>query len=240
MHPFFKGTRLALLSLLAVTVATSCVAPAEYRRVVDQYDADILALREERSALQRENQGLTTQIASLSSELGSANDENVRLLDAAATRPAVQPGLGSGGVDSSNFDELRDLGIGIESRNGGMVLTLPSSITFGSGQATLSKEGVRAVDAVGKTLLREYPGAYYSIEGHTDSDPISKSKFESNRALSLSRAMAVLRQLVDGGASVPDDHCSVVGWGPHRPLAANDSKANKARNRRVEIVVHRR
>lgn len=228
--------KLGLLSLFALTLATSCVAPDEYRRVVDQYDAEILALREERAALQRSNQSLTSQISGLSEELGRANDENVSLRGAAASAPETVIVE----AETANFDDLRGLGIGVESRDGGAVLTLPSSITFSSGQATLSKEGVRAVDAVGNSLMREYPSASYSIEGHTDSDPISKSKFSSNRELSLERAMAVLSQLVDGPSAVPDDSCAVVGWGPHRAVAPNDTKANKARNRRVEIVIFAR
>ncbi len=225
-------TKLGFLTLLALLSTPGCIAPGEYRRVVDQYDAEILALREERSALSRENQGLSSQIASLSSELGRANDENARLIEAAAERPSAPA------RDSAAFDDLRGLGIGVVSRDGGAVLTLPSSITFASGQATLSKEGVAAVDAVARSLKREYPNARYSVEGHTDTDPIAKSKFDSNRALSLARAMAVLKRLVDGNDGIPDAQCAVVGWGPHSPVAPNDSNAGKAQNRRVEIVVH--
>ena len=76
------------------------------------------------------------------------------------------------------------------------------------------------------------------VGGHTDSDPIVKSKFASNRDLSLARAMAVLRYLVDD-AGIKDGQCAVVGFGEYRPLTANDSSASKARNRRVEITVVR-
>ncbi len=71
------------------------------------------------------------------------------------------------------------------------------------------------------------------IEGHTDSDPIDKTKdkYRSNRHLSCERADAVARYLIQQGVS--ETAIVVVGFGQHDP---RDSK-QKARNRRVEIVL---
>jgi chemotaxis protein MotB len=118
-----------------------------------------------------------------------------------------------------------------------MVISIPSSITFASGQATLSKEGQKALQNVASTLKKEYPGAKYGIEGHTDSDPIKKSKFTSNRDLSIARAMAVLTYLVEE-CKIPDESCIVAGHGQYDPIGSNKSDSDKAKNRRVEIVVH--
>jgi chemotaxis protein MotB len=49
--------------------------------------------------------------------------------------------------------------------------------------------------------------------------------------------MAVLHYLVEE-TGVPDGQCVVAGWGEYRPVAANDTPTNKAKNRRVEIVVN--
>ena len=49
--------------------------------------------------------------------------------------------------------------------------------------------------------------------------------------------MAVLHFLVED-CNVPDDRCVVAGHGEYEPVASNDSKTDKGRNRRVEIVVH--
>ena len=78
-------------------------------------------------------------------------------------------------------------------------------------------------------------GARFFIEGHTDSDPIKRSSFASNRELSIARAMAVLEFLVTEG-KVPDRRFVVVGHGQYDPIAPNDN-SSKAKNRRVEIVV---
>jgi outer membrane protein OmpA-like peptidoglycan-associated protein len=97
----------------------------------------------------------------------------------------------------TKFPELDQMGISYGMRDGNMVISIPSSITFPSGQATLSSEGHKALKQVASTLKKQYPGAKYEIEGHTDADPIKKSKFTSNRELSIARAMAVLTYLVE-------------------------------------------
>jgi chemotaxis protein MotB len=87
-------------------------------------------------------------------------------------------------------------------------------------------------------LLQDHASGRYSIEGHTDTDPIKKSKWESNRELSVARAMAVLDYLVEE-CNVPDGSCVVAGHGQYDPKAEGSDAGAKARNRRVDIIVHR-
>jgi chemotaxis protein MotB len=222
-----KSLRLhqVLLACLALAPLFTGCAAQQYKAVADERDQENRALREERSKIKNEIRDLQAQKDSLETALAEAN---ARLLE----QPQRDPG--------QNYAELDQLGIGYGMRDGRMVISIPTEITFASGRADLSAEGKRALKSVAKTLTQDYPvGEHeYWIEGHTDSDPIQKSKFASNRDLSLARAMAVLRSLVDD-AGMPDQACAVTGWGPHRPVAANDSRANKAKNRRVEIVVEK-
>jgi chemotaxis protein MotB len=139
----------------------------------------------------------------------------------------------------ARFPDLDSMGISYGMRDGNMVISIPSAITFPSGQAALSKEGQKAIRNVASTLKKTYPGAKYGIEGHTDTDPIKKSKFPSNRDLSIARAMAVLTYLVEE-CGLPDDQCIVAGHGQYDPVVANKSESDKAKNRRVEIVVHQK
>ncbi len=211
-----------LASLLLAPMFASCAAQ-QYKAVADEREQENRALREERSRIKGEIRDLSAEKASLETQLAEAN---ARLLQ--------QPEPAAG----QSYAELDQLGVGYGMRDGRMVISIPTEISFPSGRAELSADGKRALKSVAKTLKQDYPvGRFeYWIEGHTDSDPIQKSKFGSNRELSLARAMAVLRCLVDE-ADIPDNACVVSGWGPHRPVAANDSRSNKAKNRRVEIVV---
>ena len=216
-----RGVALALLAL-ATPLFSGCASNAQYREILDEREAENRALREERTQLKNELRNLRFQNDSLETALTEAN---ARLLQAPEPLPASQ-----------SFPELDELGIGYGTRDGRMVISIPTEITFGSGKATLSEGGMSALTVVARTLIDEYPAAQYWIEGHTDNDPIKKSKFATNRDLSLARAMAVLHYLV-GETGVPDGQCVVAGWGEYRPLVPNDSKGNKSTNRRVEIVV---
>jgi len=205
--------------LLLPLLAQGCTSSRAYQQALDDNEAEIRRLREERAQLKEQNRQLKSSLDSTRGELTNAS----------ATLPEAAP---------AKFPELDQEGITYGMRGGNMVISIPSSITFASGQATLSSEGRKALQKVASTLKKEYVGATYSIEGHTDSDPIKKSKFASNRELSVSRAMAVLTFLVEECA-IQDEQCIVAGHGQYDALGPNDSDKNKARNRRVEIVVRK-
>lgn len=211
--------KLFLAFLVTAPFVASCTAP-QYKAALDEREQENRQLREERANLKGENRDLNSQRDSLETALAEAN---ARLLE----EPTQS---------STQLKDLDDAGVGYGMRDGRMVISIPQELTFGAGKADLSAGGRKALKAVAKTLKEQYEGGEYWIEGHTDNDPISKSKFATNRDLSLARAMAVLHYLVDDGA-IADGQCVVAGWGPYRPLAANSSSANKAKNRRVEIVV---
>lgn len=213
---------LALFLLFLPLGVTSCTSPDQFRKAIDERDAEIAKLREESARLKRERQGLVADLDTLGAQLREASLR--REAQPVAPQPVAQPGLD-------------DLGIGYAYRDGVAVITIPSSITFGSGKATLSSGGQSALREVARVLARSHGGGTYSIEGHTDSDPISKSSFGTNRALSLARATAVLSFLVEE-CDVQDEQCVVVGHGQYRPLDPGTSTEAKARNRRVEIVVY--
>ena len=218
------------LALAAVSIAPllgGCVTNAGYRQAIADREAEIRELREERTALKGQLRSMRSQLET-SEQLGVGADVEASMRDVQAQIAAAS--------EPRAFAELDDLGIDYGMRNGQMVISIPSEITFRSGRADLSDGGRKALLQVARTLEREYPAGGYYIAGHTDSDPIKKSRFASNRELSLARAMAVLTYLVEE-CGVSDASCAVVGHGEYQPLAANDTDANKARNRRVEIVV---
>ncbi|MCC7011997.1 MAG: OmpA family protein [Planctomycetes bacterium] len=210
-----------VLALAACAPTLSSCTGMQYKAALDERDAENQQLRSDLADTKGENRDLSAQRDSLETALAEAN---ARLLG----EPQKQPG--------QNFSELDAEGIGYGMRDGRMVISIPQELTFAAGKAELSANGKKALKAVAKTLVGNYPKGEFWIEGHTDNDPISKSKFATNRDLSLARAMAVLDCLVND-CKIPDSRCVVAGWGPHRPVMANDSKTNKAKNRRVEIIV---
>ncbi|MFC4815646.1 MULTISPECIES: DUF5723 family protein [unclassified Flavobacterium] len=82
-------------------------------------------------------------------------------------------------------------------------------------------------------ILKEYPGAKFSIEGHTDSDGAA----QANLSLSEGRAAAVMGYLVEKG--IDASRLTSKGFGETKPIATNKTKTGKALNRRVEVKLVR-
>ena len=74
------------------------------------------------------------------------------------------------------------------------------------------------------------------VEGHTDNVPINTKRFPSNWELSTSRAVNVIKYFIRQ-RKVKPQRLSAVGYGESKPVFSNDTPENRARNRRVEIVI---
>jgi OmpA-OmpF porin, OOP family len=103
------------------------------------------------------------------------------------------------------------------------------NINFDTDKASLKADGQEVVNQI-TALLKGTPALKLSIEGHTD----NTGSVERNKALSTDRANAVVLALVSAG--IGKDNLKAAGFGSDKPLVANDSEANKAKNRRVELV----
>jgi len=117
----------------------------------------------------------------------------------------------------------------------GMVISLLSDGTlFDLGSAELKPSARQVLDRVAQ-VLRAVPNPVL-IEGHTDNLPIRTAQYPSNWELSAARAARVLRYLVQRG-EIPAHRLIAVGYADTRPLVPNDSPANRAQNRRVDIAI---
>ena len=76
---------------------------------------------------------------------------------------------------------------------------------------------------------------FIRIEGHTDNLPIHTKLFPSNWDLSTARAVNVLRYFIQSHR-IDAQRLAAVGFGEFQPLAPNDTPANRAKNRRVEMI----
>ena len=143
-------------------------------------------------------------------------------------------GLNRSPADATGFGEGYD--VRFDPSAGTITVTLPNTILFSSGQAALKKATSAELDHIQSVLQQKYPNNRIDVVGHTDTDPIKKSKWRDNWQLSAERALAVVGYLIKRG--VPEDKIRAVGCGAARPVASNSAASGKARNRRVEIVVY--
>ena len=112
---------------------------------------------------------------------------------------------------------------------------LQNRILFPSALSALAPEADEPIAKLAR-VLREMPNTVV-IEGHTDAVPLVKSPYRSNWELSVARSNAVIEQLVRDG--VPPERLVAAGYGEYRPAAPNDSPEDRARNRRVEVLILR-
>jgi len=138
------------------------------------------------------------------------------------------------------IEDLRKLlndvsGTSIKSDARGVVITLPNSLLFDSGSASIKPEATDALTRIAEKL-KEIPGKI-AIEGHTDNVPISSSIYKSNWELSAARASSVLHFLLQRGLN--PDRFIIAGYGEYRPVAPNDTEEGRAKNRRVELIILR-
>ena len=150
-------------------------------------------------------------------------------------------------LDEEEKERLRaDLEILVRSIGGGAavrdtvegpMIQLPETILFGSGLAKLKTKGEVALEKIAKHLTSR-PSAIVRVDGHTDNDPIVRSKYiwESNHHLSAGRALSVLHYLVNKG-HIEESRIHIAGYGSNRPIASNKNKAGKMQNRRVEFLI---
>src|SRR4030042_1856215 len=126
--------------------------------------------------------------------------------------------------------------VAVDPKAGTITVTLPNAILFDSGKAELKKATITELDHIRSVLSQKYAGRQVDVVGHTDTDPIVKSKWKDNWELSAQRSLTVTRYLIERGMS--EKEVRAIGCGESRPVAPNTSAPNKAKNRRVEIVVH--
>jgi chemotaxis protein MotB len=150
----------------------------------------------------------------------------------------TDPGRSLRGPENPTEGPLREIvedpQIGAESGPAAVAITLGSNILFDTAMAEILPAGLPVLDKVAR-VLREREGLI-RIAGHTDTLPINTPQFPSNWELSTARAVNVLKYFVDSGGIDPR-RLAAVGYGASKPLGPNGTPEQRARNRRVEIIL---
>ena len=192
-------------------------------------------LEERNAALQKQLEQALLQNADLQAESDGLRGQNQQLGDdLARARAAPSPAAtAQAGKKKPDFGE----GVDVSVVGDVTTVTLPNTILFDSGKATLKASSKKVLDKIATVLNRDYASQKIRVEGHTDNQPIVKSKklWADNWDLSCNRAMAVLRYLTSKG--VDSKRIYAAGYSVNKPVASNSSAAGRAKNRRVAIVV---
>jgi len=132
--------------------------------------------------------------------------------------------------------EISDKQVLLEQTSRGLVITMTNDVLFDSGKAKIKSDAHDVLRKIAAVIKEAAPERNVGVEGHTDNVPIKHSGWKSNWELSSARATNVLHYLIDECGMEPQ-RMSAIGYGEYHPVDTNDTKAGRARNRRVEIII---
>lgn len=251
---------LLMVWLLALSSLSGCVRQSTYDELQAQLDATRTQLEDELTQAQRERDACRGELAQTQSDLERQQtdraalekrlaelvkdkaqlDSSVEEMQEAIAELARRKAEADKRIEEfrqllGRFQKLIDAGkLEVKIVDGRMIVQLATDVLFKSGSAKLSKEGREAISEVTQ-ILASIPGRNFQIEGHTDNVPIRSKQYPSNWELAAARAQSVLQTMLKAG--MPASRVSAASYGEHRPVASNDSKEERAANRRIEIVI---
>ncbi len=123
----------------------------------------------------------------------------------------------------------------IEVKNGKVYIAMSDQLLFSSGSTKIDDKGKNALGKLAEVIQKQ-PEIDIFIEGHTDSVPIKTSRYKDNWDLSVMRATSVIRVLLID-YEVNPKQLIPSGRSEFFPIASNETKDGKARNRRTEIIL---
>lgn len=220
----------------------------KYDRLSKQYDYLLDNNSTLIAASARENKALMDEIATMQSRLQAKEDSlntERRMLEKGRTRMEELERI-IGRQDSTvNYvrqkvaDALLGFtgkGLTVNMRDGKVYVSLENSLLFAPGSWEVAPNGKIALQNLAG-VLAENQDISILVEGHTDNDPYrGQSQVRDNWDLSVMRATNVVKILTTN-ASLDSKRITAAGRGEFVPLVENNSPANKAVNRRTEIIL---
>ena len=131
-------------------------------------------------------------------------------------------------------EEIKEGLIDVETQFDRIIIRIREKGSFQSGDASLNEAFLPILDKIRHVLSKT--DGQIMVAGHTDNIPINTSRYRSNWELSTSRATSVVHQLL-ADSEIPPERFVLEGHAETQPLMTNDTPENRAKNRRVEIIV---
>lgn len=190
-----------------------------------QQAQEVRRLKQELADRDDQLAALNNQLQKLESRLGGVSEERVALQRRVDAQERLRTSVAA--LEATfTADEAR------VTRQGDDVVLSLLGIKFPSGRSTIDASSASLMRKVQQGLAL-FPDASISVEGHTDAN----GSDSTNLILSQDRADAVRQYLVSNFGLNPEKLTS-VGYGEARPVATNETAAGRARNRRIDLVIH--
>jgi chemotaxis protein MotB len=135
-------------------------------------------------------------------------------------------------------DEMQKDEVTINKYKNALTINIAERILFDLGRAEIKPQFYPVLNKVGK-IIKNLPDKFIQVEGHTDDIPIAEEyqwKIPNNWALGARRAINVTIYFIDK-FNIDPHKIAVMSFSKYRPLVPNTSAQNRAKNRRIEIVI---
>ncbi len=222
-----------LFAITLVLASNACVAKTQYDSALSELGAARDASTDAERMIAECERDLDELQTQFDKKLAATQEE---LDDLRRQREAALARLQSFKDLQAKFKSMIDAGdLEVYMRRGRMVVGLPSAVLFASGKAELSKKGKKSMANVAK-VLAQLPERRIQVAGHTDDVPIGERvDFADNWHLSTARALTVTRFLIEN--SVQPENLGAAGYGEFDPVAPNDNRTGRSKNRRIELIL---
>lgn len=211
-----------ILVFFVLLYSMSSMDQQKYRMLVKAFSTDPKTIEQLEQLDQQSSSGITKTGAD---SAGQSQSGRIDSLDKLYTYLKAY-------VDTNNLQDS----VRVEKGKNLVYIRFMSTLFFEADKADLKPGGTEILDYVGKALGQVEPYIkFIRIEGHTAEAPPGTSRVD-DRALSTDRANIVLTYLEKNYIKDPAK-LMAVGYGLYKPIAPNDTEENRAKNRRVEILV---
>ncbi|HPF97805.1 MAG: OmpA family protein [Flavobacteriaceae bacterium] len=136
-------------------------------------------------------------------------------------------------MDTSELNANEDIAVSIDETV--VMISISDELLFNTASYRVSNKAHTILQKLANVINSE-PSIQVMVEGHTDSRSINTEKVSDNWDLSVLRATSVVRKLQDDFNVAPEKMIA-AGRSYYNPIASNDTKEDRAKNRRTNIVI---
>lgn len=258
--------RILTVTVLAASMLTSCVSKKKYVALEEDYNntrSNLQQTQVEKEELERQLDAIEARVSDYNAKINSLTEENDQKLELneltvmsnenkrqmRETLRNVDPALLAEArtlEDSINLAVSHNLentistgtseDIDITVDKTVVMINVSDKLLFRSGSHRVSRDAYPLLEKLAEVIKSE-PSMEVMIEGHTDDQTmVENSYLLDNWDLSVRRATAIVRLLQDR-FGVDPEKLIAAGRSSYKPLVENDSKENRAKNRRTRIVI---
>lgn len=254
------------VTLLAATMLTSCVSKKKYVALEEDYNntrSNLQKTQVEKERLEERLDAIEQRVADYNAKINTLTEENDQRLElneltamSNANKRKMRETLQN--VDPAKLAEAETLedsiniavAYNLESQISSgssediditvdktvVMINVSDKLLFRSGSHRVSRDAYPLLEKLAEVIKSE-PAMEVMVEGHTDSQTmVENSYIQDNWELSVRRATAIVRLLQDR-FNVEPEKLIAAGRSSYNPVADNDTKENRALNRRTRIVI---